>query len=103
MTKIVAKIGSAADKAAVAGITLRRTKISFILTGILLFFYLGFMLLVAYAKQWLATQVIDGLSLALILGALVIVGAWLLAWFYVTWANKHHDTACDQLAGGRGP
>jgi len=101
MTTVVTnKASPAADAAAVHGITLRRKQISLVLTALLLVLYLGFMLLVAFAKQFLALQIVDGLSLALILGALVIVGAWLLAWYYVSWANKHHDTACDLLTGG---
>jgi uncharacterized membrane protein (DUF485 family) len=76
-------------------------RVAFLLTAILLTIYLGFMLLVAYAKPLLATQVVDGLSVALILGASVIIAAWLLALVYVIWANKHHDSACDEL-GRRG-
>ena len=56
-------------------------------------------LLVAYAKPLLATIVVPGLSLGILLGALVIVAAWVLIWIYVRWANAHYDTALDALRG----
>jgi uncharacterized membrane protein (DUF485 family) len=71
----------------------QRTRIAFLLTAVVLILYLGFMLLIAFAKPMLSIQVTDGLSLALIFAAAIIVLAWLLAWYYVSWANKHHDTA----------
>ena len=65
--------------------------------------YLGFMLLVAWAKPLLGTLVAPGLSLGLLLGALVIVSAWLLIWIYVRWANNHYDAAVVSLRGQGGP
>jgi uncharacterized membrane protein (DUF485 family) len=37
------------------------------------------------------------LSLGILLGALVIVTAWLLTWVYVSWANRHYDAAVRRL------
>ena len=53
--------------------------------------YVGFILLVAYHKPLLGTIVVPGLSLGILLGALVIVAAWILIWIYVRWANAHYD------------
>jgi uncharacterized membrane protein (DUF485 family) len=40
----------------------------------------------------------------MLLGALVIVFAWVLTWYYVRWANSHYDSALQGLrAAGRGP
>ncbi|MEN8160929.1 MAG: DUF485 domain-containing protein [Myxococcota bacterium] len=55
------------------------------------------MLLIAWAKPLLATQLVPGLTLGILLGALVIVVSWLLTWVYVRWANRHYDTALDEL------
>jgi uncharacterized membrane protein (DUF485 family) len=41
--------------------------------------------------------VTPGLSLGILLGALVIVVAWILTWVYVSWANRHYDSAIQQL------
>jgi uncharacterized membrane protein (DUF485 family) len=59
--------------------------------------YFGFVLLIAYGKAVLATLILPGLSLGILLGALVIVSAWVLTWFYVRWANRHYDAAVTRL------
>mgnify|MGYP000208129800 CR=1 FL=1 len=43
-----------------------------------------------------------GLCLGLLLGALVIVSAWVLIWIYVRWANSHYDAVVTSLRGGGG-
>jgi uncharacterized membrane protein (DUF485 family) len=74
-----------------------RWRIAIALTAAMMVLYLGFILLVAYAKPLLATIVVPGLSLGILLGALVIVAAWVLIWIYVRWANTHYDTAVGAL------
>jgi uncharacterized membrane protein (DUF485 family) len=58
--------------------------------------YFGFILLVAYAKPLLGRKLAPGLSLGILLGALVIGCAWLLTWIYVRWANTHYDTELER-------
>jgi uncharacterized membrane protein (DUF485 family) len=53
--------------------------------------YFGFILLVAYDKPLLTRLVVPGLSVGILLGALVIVAAWVFIWIYVRWANHHYD------------
>ena len=72
------------------------------LTAAMMAIYLGFMLLVAWAKPLLGTMLAPGLSLGLLLGALVIVSAWVLIWIYVRWANSHYDAAVVSLRGQGG-
>jgi uncharacterized membrane protein (DUF485 family) len=67
------------------------------LTAAMMAIYLGFMLLVAWAKPLLGTLLVPGLSLGLLLGALVIVSAWVLIWIYVRWANSHYDAVVASL------
>jgi uncharacterized membrane protein (DUF485 family) len=69
------------------------------LTAAMMAVYLGFMLLVAWAKPLLGTLLAPGLSLGLLLGVLVIVSAWVLIWIYVRWANSHYDDAVVSLRG----
>jgi len=59
--------------------------------------YFGFVLLVAFNKELLAVLVMPGLSLGILLGALVIVTAWVLTWVYVSWANRQYDEAVNRL------
>jgi len=74
------------------------------LTAAMMAIYLGFMLLIAWAKPLLGTLLAPGLSLGLLLGALVIVSAWVLIWIYVRWANSHYDAVVTSLRapGGSG-
>ena len=74
----------------------RRT-VALALTGVMIVVYFGFILLIAYAKPLLATRVTGGLSLGILLGALVIVVSWLLTWGYVRWANTRYDAASQKV------
>jgi len=74
-----------------------RWRIAVGLTVAMMVLYFGFILLVAYAKPLLAHIVVPGLSLGILLGALVIIAAWVLIWIYVRWANTHYDAAIDAL------
>ncbi len=70
-----------------------RWRIALALTGAVVVVYFGFILLIAYRRDVLATRLAPGLSLGILLGALVIVAAWVLIWIYVRWANRHYDVA----------
>jgi uncharacterized membrane protein (DUF485 family) len=74
-----------------------RWRIALTLTAAMMALYFGFILLVAYAKPLLGSVVVPGLSLGILLGALVIIAAWVLIWVYVRWANRHYDAAVDAL------
>ena len=74
-----------------------RWRISVALTAAMMALYFGFILLVAYAKPLLTTLVVPGLSLGILLGALLIVAAWVLIWIYVRWANRYYDVALEAL------
>lgn len=60
--------------------------------------YYGFILLVAFDKELLATLLSSGLSLGILLGALVIVFAWVLTIFYTLWANSVYDSEIAELS-----
>jgi uncharacterized membrane protein (DUF485 family) len=76
-------------------------RLALALTAAMLVVYLGFVLLVAFAKPLLGMLLVPGLSLGTLLGALVIVTAWLLIWIYVRWANGHYDATVASLKGER--
>jgi uncharacterized membrane protein (DUF485 family) len=67
------------------------------LTAAMMAIYFGFTLLVAGAKPLLAAQIVPGLSVGILLGALVIVSAWALIGVYVRWANSHYDATVASL------
>jgi uncharacterized membrane protein (DUF485 family) len=75
----------------------QRWKIAIALTAVVVVVYFGFIALVAYRKDLLATRVSSGLTLGILLGALVIVASWLTTWYYVRWANRVYDTELERL------
>ena len=74
-----------------------RWRVAIALTLAMMVIYFGFIALIAFARPFLAVPVVPGLSLGILLGALVIVASWILTWIYVRWANAHYDTAVDRL------
>jgi uncharacterized membrane protein (DUF485 family) len=76
-----------------------RWRIAIWLTVAMMVVYFAFILLVAYDKPLLTQVVVPGLSLGILLGALVIVAAWLFIWIYVRWANQHYDAKIEALKG----
>ncbi|HET7295053.1 MAG TPA: DUF485 domain-containing protein [Vicinamibacteria bacterium] len=76
-------------------------RLALTLTAAMLVVYLGFILLVAFAKPLLGRLLVPGLSLGTLLGALVIVAAWVLIWIYVRWANGHYDATVAALKDAR--
>jgi uncharacterized membrane protein (DUF485 family) len=74
-----------------------RWRIAGSLTAAMMLMYFGFIALIAYDKPLLARPVGRGLTLGILLGALVIVVSWLLTWVYVHWANSHYDAAVRDL------
>jgi uncharacterized membrane protein (DUF485 family) len=67
------------------------------LTAAMVTIYFGFILLIAYQKPLLGRLVVPGLSVGILLGALVIVASWLLTWIYVWWANTRYDEELRRL------
>ena len=51
-------------------------------------------------KALLTTNLVPGLGLGILLGALVIVAPWVLIWIYVRWANRHYDAVVAGLRHG---
>jgi uncharacterized membrane protein (DUF485 family) len=74
-----------------------RWRMAITLTVAMMVVYFGFILLVAFDKPLLGTLIAGGLSLGMLLGALVILTAWVLMWIYVRWANAHYDTAIEGM------
>jgi len=78
-------------------LTQQRMRYAVALTITMIAIYFGFILLVAYNKPLMGTLLMPGLSLGILLGALVIVVSWLLTWVYVRWANRVYDVRLDAL------
>lgn len=81
----------------------RRWRIALSLTVLMIALYFGFIALIAYDRPLLAVLVTPGLTLGILLGALVIVVSWLLTYLYVRWANTKYDGALRELQGTTPP
>lgn len=74
-----------------------RRRVALLLTAVVVVIYFGFIGLIAWHKPLLATLLAPGLSLGILLGALVIVACWLTTWLYVRWANGRYDPELERL------
>lgn len=74
-----------------------RWRVALALTAAMIALYFGFISLIAFAKPVLGRLLAPGLSLGIVLGALVIVCSWVLTWVYVRWANDHYDVRLNKL------
>lgn len=74
-----------------------RWRLAIGLSAVVFALYFGFIVAVAFAGEAMATEIVPGLSLGILLGALVIVGAWVTTWIYVRWANSHFDSRLSAL------
>ena len=80
-----------------------RWRIAITLTAVMIAIYFGFILLIAYDKPLMGHLLVPGLSLGVLLGAVVIVASWVLTWIYVRWANTHYDAGIDEVRRAEGP
>jgi uncharacterized membrane protein (DUF485 family) len=80
-----------------AAISRERWRVALTLSAIVVALYFGFILLIAFAKPWVAQRLAPGLSLGILLGALVIVASWLVTFVYVRWADRHLDGRIEAL------
>ena len=78
-----------------------RWSVAIVLSAVVFVLYFGFIFAVAFAKQTMASEIVPGLSVGILAGALVIICAWLTTWAYVTWANARYDGRVTAL-GGKG-
>ena len=74
-----------------------RWNISLTFTFLMLFVYVGFLLVVAYQKDTLKMPVGDSLNLAIIVGIGIIIFSWLITGVYVYWANNYYDAAVKEI------
>ena len=75
-----------------------RSGFAWTLAVAMLVIYLGFILLVAFARDLMALKIGDGVtSLGIVLGLVVIVSAFLLTGIYVQRANSRFDDLTRDL------
>jgi uncharacterized membrane protein (DUF485 family) len=85
------------DRQALEALAARRLRVALLLTGVMLVVYFAFILLIAFDKTLLARELVDGLSLGMLLGVVVVLTTWVLTWIYVGWANRRYEPELQRL------
>jgi uncharacterized membrane protein (DUF485 family) len=76
----------------------RRSRLAWTLSSIMLFIYLGFILLVAFGKDFLSQRIGDGVTtIGIPIGLGVIVSAFVVTGIYVSIANSRFDEMNREL------
>lgn len=75
-----------------------RRRVALGLTSAVILLYFGFISLIAWNKPLLGTELTPGLSLGILLGALVIVTCWIFTYLYIRWANRKFDPELAAIA-----
>jgi uncharacterized membrane protein (DUF485 family) len=78
---------------------LRRTLRNFVfpMTAAFFLWYALYVLLSAYARDFLDTKVVGHINIALVFGLLQFVSTFLIAWLYARYAERHVDPIADRL------
>ncbi|MGB4397746.1 MAG: DUF485 domain-containing protein [Daejeonella sp.] len=74
-----------------------RWNISLTFTFLMLFVYIGFLMIVAYQKETLKMPIGESLNLAIIVGIGIIIFSWLITGVYVYWANNYYDADVKEI------
>ncbi|MFA9289772.1 MAG: DUF485 domain-containing protein [Solirubrobacteraceae bacterium] len=68
-----------------------RWLVSLLLTTLMLTFYFGFIITIAYFPNLLAIKVFNELNIGITSGIFLILFAWILTGVYIFWANNFYD------------
>ena len=77
----------------------KRNRYSFIMTSLMMIVYFGYILLIAFNKEWLATKVAPGMvmTIGIPMGLGVILFTTIITIVYVRRANTEFDTEAAQV------
>lgn len=71
---------------------------AFPIAAVSLAWYFLYVLLTAFARDWIKTPVMGNINLAFVLGLLQFLTTFGIAWAYDNHSTKHLDDASDKLA-----
>jgi uncharacterized membrane protein (DUF485 family) len=69
----------------------------FPMTAAFFLWYALYVILSAYARDFMATKVVGNINVALIFGLLQFVSTFLIAWLYARFADRKLDPTADRL------
>ena len=75
----------------------RFRKFVFPVTGLFLAWYFLYVILAAYARDFMSTKVFGNINVGLILGLLQFVSTFAITTVYARWADKQFDPTAEKL------
>ncbi|GAA2727325.1 DUF485 domain-containing protein [Cellulomonas aerilata] len=69
----------------------------FPMTGLFLAWYLVYVLLAAYATDFMSTRLAGNITVGLVFGLGQFVSTFVITMLYARWANTHQDPIADEL------
>ena len=69
----------------------------FPMTGLFLAWYLIYVLLAAYAPDFMSIRVVGNITVGLLFGLGQFVSTFVITMLYARWANTHQDPIADEL------
>ncbi len=80
-------------------LVVKKWTVSLILTAVMLAIYYGYILVLAFHKETLATKVGETMTVGMIVGLVVILASWVMTGIYVAWANTTYDDLVKRIRG----
>ena len=80
---------------------LRRSLRRFVFPATVLFlaWYLLYVLMSAYARDFMSTELLGNINVAYVFGLLQFVSTFVIAYVYSRYADRHFDPVADRLRG----
>ncbi len=75
----------------------RFRKFVFPMTGLFLAWYFLYVLMAAYAKDFMSTKVVGNINVGLIFGLLQFVSTFAITMIYARWADRQFDPTAEKL------
>jgi len=91
------KIQEVLQSAEFKKLTKKRWAVALLLTTIMLLVYFGFLLMVAFDKDFFKQKVGDVTTIAIPIGIGLIVLAWVMTGIYTYWANNFYDKEVEEI------
>jgi uncharacterized membrane protein (DUF485 family) len=78
-------------------LTKKRWTVALLLTTVMLLAYFGFLLMVAFDKDFFKQKIGEVTTIAIPIGIGLILLAWLMTGIYTYWANNFYDKEVEEL------
>jgi uncharacterized membrane protein (DUF485 family) len=85
------------DSAEFADLRSRLRRFVFPMSAAFLVWYLAYVLLASYARDFMAIKVLGNINMGLVIGLLQFVTTFVITTVYVQYANKNLDPAAERL------